>query len=242
MKARVECRANGCSSHDLPSTRSRAQISAKCCTPWPQAIRDPRLSSRLLVEETRLVPLDRKTRHGLNLVNFFIFHHVVSRSRRGGRRGRSRDWPSHGCCNGGTRRTGILVAILERTRRARVERTNGNPQVFPYQRTWKPPRQLPRSQRKHVEPGCSVHGPGKWTSFGASSLDQLGLFCFLNTHRCSGSILYFFYFFIFFPPPLSLALSYVLHHPRKAAVYSSHVFIYHSFFFFFFLSPPSLFR
>lgn len=238
MKARVECRANGCSSHDLPSTRSRAQISAKCCTPWPQAIRDPRLSSRLLVEETRLVPLDRKTRHGLNLVNFFIFHHVVSRSRRGGRRGRSRDWPSHGCCNGGTRRTGILVAILERTRRARVERTNGNPQVFPYQRTWKPPRQLPRSQRKHVEPGCSVHGPGKWTSFGASSLDQLGLFCFLNTHRCSGSILYFFYFFIFFSPPLSLALSYVLHHPRKAAVYSSHVFIYHSFFFFSFSLPP----
>lgn len=50
----------------------------------------------------------------------------------------------------------------------------------------------------------------------------------------------FFLFFYFFSPPLSLALSYVLHHPRKAAVYSSHVFIYHSFFFFLSLSPLSL--
>lgn len=48
----------------------------------------------------------------------------------------------------------------------------------------------------------------------------------------------FFLFFYFFSPPLSLALSYVLHHPRKAAVYSSHVFIYHSFFFFSFSLPP----
>lgn len=113
--------------------------------------------------------------------------------------------------------------------------------VFPLSRkTWIPPRQSPpRGQRKHVEPGCSVRGPGKWTSFGASSLDQLGLFCFLNTHRCSGSILYFFYFFIFFsptrpPPSLSLTSSTI----RVRPPYSSHR-IYHSiFFFFFFLSPP----
>lgn len=39
------------------------------------------------------------------------------------------------------------------------------------------------------QPGPLRHGPSKWTSFGASSLDQLGLFCFLNTHRCSGSTL-----------------------------------------------------
>lgn len=112
--------------------------------------------------------------------------------------------------------------------------------VFPLSRkTWIPPRQSPpRGQRKHVEPGCSVRGPGKWTSFGASSLDQLGLFCFLNTHRCSGSILYFFYFFIFFSPtrpPLSLSLTSSTIRVRPP--YSSHR-IYHSIFFFFSFSLP----
>lgn len=103
-------------------------------------------------------------------------------------------------------------------------------------KTWIPPRQSPpRGQRKHVEPGCSVRGPGKWTSFGASSLDQLGLFCFLNTHRCSGSILYFFYFFISAPHPLSLSLTSSTIRVRPP--YSSHR-IYHSIFFFFSFSLP----
>lgn len=37
--------------------------------------------------------------------------------------------------------------------------------------------------------------PSKWTSFGASTLDQLGLFCFLNTHRCSVKYSLFYFFF-----------------------------------------------
>lgn len=31
------------------------------------------------------------------------------------------------------------------------------------------------------------HGPSQWTSFGTSSSDQLDLFCFLNTYRCSAA-------------------------------------------------------
>lgn len=40
--------------------------------------------------------------------------------------------------------------------------------------------------RTRVTPHRTM-GLGKWTSFGTSSPDQLDLFCFLNTYRCSGA-------------------------------------------------------
>lgn len=110
-----------------------------------------------------------------------------------------------------------------------------NPQVFPYQRTWKPPRQLPRSQRKHVEPGCSVHGPGKWTSFGASSLDQLGSVLFSEHPPLLRQYSLFFLFFYFFFPSLALSLTSSTIHVRPS--YTLHTFLSTTLFFFF-LSPP----
>lgn len=65
------------------------------------------------------------------------------------------------------------------------------------------------------------------------------LFCFLNTHRCSGSILYFFYFFIFFFPSLALSLTSSTIHVRPS--YTLHTFLSTTLFFFLSLSP-SLFR
>lgn len=114
-----------------------------------------------------------------------------------------------------------------------------NPQVFPYQRTWKPPRQLPRSQRKHVEPGCSVHGPGKWTSFGASSLDQLGSVLFSEHPPLLRQYSLFFLFFYFFFPSLALSLTSSTIHVRPS--YTLHTFLSTTLFFFLSLSP-SLFR
>lgn len=130
MKARVESRGNGCISTTRHRLGSRAQISAKCCsTPWPRAIRDPRLSFvPPRRRDSRLVPLDRKTRHGKKiLVNFLYTSSCISRSRRRKTR-RSRDWPSHGGLQ--TRRTGILVAITTRAHDEPECRTIGNPDRF----------------------------------------------------------------------------------------------------------------
>lgn len=113
-----------------------------------------------------------------------------------------------------------------------------NPQVFPYQRTWKPPRQLPRSQRKHVEPGCSVHGPGKWTSFGASSLDQLGSVLFSEHPPLLRQYSLFFLFFYFFFPSLALSLTSSTIHVRPS--YILHTFLSTTLFFFSFSLPLSL--
>lgn len=185
-------------------------------------------------------PLDRKTRARIKFSQFLYISscHIAIATRRKTRR--SRDWPSHGCCNGGTRRTGILVANLERKRRARVDRANGNPthRFFHIKGPGNYRASYPEVNASTLNPAAPSMDPASGQALALRRWTNWVLFCFLNTHRCSGSILYFFYFFIFFFP-LSRSLSYVLHHPRKAVVYSSHVFIYHSFFFSFSL-PLSL--
>lgn len=172
----------------------------------------------------------------------------MSRSRRGGRRGEAVIGPATGCRDGGNATRGHLGSSRSWSANDGPESIGriGNPtrRFFHIKGPGNHRASLPRNQRKHVEPGCSVHGPGKWTSFGASSLDQLGSVLFSEHPPLlrQYSLFFLFFYFFFSPHPLSLALSlpYVLHHPRKAAdIYSSHVFFMSTalFFFFLFLSP-----
>lgn len=177
----------------------------------------------------------------------------MSRSRRGGRRGEAVIGPATGCRDGVNATRGHLGSSRSWSANDGPESIGriGNPtrRFFHIKGPGNHRASLPRNQRKHVEPGCSVHGPGKWTSFGASSLDQLGSVLFSEHPPLlrQYSLFFLFFYFFFSPHPLSLALSlpYVLHHPRKAAdIYSSHVFFMSTalFFFFSFSLPLSLFR
>lgn len=182
-------------------------------------------------------PLDRKTRARIKFSQFLYISscHIAIATRRKTRR--SRDWPSHGCCNGGTRRTGILVANLERKRRARVDRANGNPthRFFHIKGPGNHRASYPEVNASTLNPAAPSMDPASGQALALRRWTNWVLFCFLNTHRCSGSILYFFYFFIFFFPSLALSLTSSTIHVRPS--YTLHTFLSTTLFFFF-LSPP----
>lgn len=100
-------------------------------TVWPRPIRDPRLS---FVPPrrggSRLVPLDRKTRHGKkNFSQFSLLLHHVYRDRDGGRRGEAVIGPATEVC----KRDERASWSRSRIRRAYDEpecRTIGNPGRF----------------------------------------------------------------------------------------------------------------
>lgn len=171
----------------------------------------------------------------------------MSRSRRGGRRGEAVIGPATGCRDGGNATRGHLGSSRSWSANDGPESIGriGNPtrRFFHIKGPGNHRASLPRNQRKHVEPGCSVHGPGKWTSFGASSLDQLGSVLFSEHPPLLRQYSLFFLFFYFFSPPtlsLSRSLSLTSSTIRvRPPIYTSHVFFMSTalFFFFLFLSP-----
>lgn len=172
----------------------------------------------------------------------------MSRSRRGGRRGEAVIGPATGCRDGGNATRGHLGSSRSWSANDGPESIGriGNPtrRFFHIKGPGNHRASLPRNQRKHVEPGCSVHGPGKWTSFGASSLDQLGSVLFSEHPPLLRQYSLFFLFFYFFSPPtlsLSRSLSLTSSTIRvRPPIYTLHTFFLCLplfFFFFLFLSP-----
>lgn len=175
----------------ITSTITGLDLPGKCRTVEP-AIRDPRFRLVLSLRRRNHSSPSRKTRHGSNLVNF---HSSIVRDRG------SRTEPRlPATANSSVTTIYIYVAIyhVDKARSTKRSAIGSAVDAFVLRTILSQSRQHTERTSKTnngntFDPAASAMDP-KWTSFGASSLDQLGLFCFLNTHRCSGSTLIFFFF------------------------------------------------
>lgn len=177
-------------------------------------IRGSRVPPPRRVDSATRPPSIARRGDGLNLVNFFIFHHrrVAIATRR--KTWRSRDWPGQwGVATAETRRAGILDRRdlgAQTTGPSRSDESATQPAGFSISKDLETTAPVyPEINASTLNPAAPSMDPASGQALALRRWTNWVLFCFLNTHRCSGSILYFFYFFIFFlpPPSLSRALS-----------------------------------